>query len=69
MAKARWRPRIVRGQVWADCDPRRAERELEVVQNPRYEDFVVVENRQTGRRTSVSRGRFDGSTRGYTFVR
>lgn len=62
--------RLIKGQVWCDGDPRRREREIEIVRVPRSQpDSVIVQDRRTGRQRTVSRERFNGTRRGYRFIR
>lgn len=62
--------RLIKGQVWCDGDPRRRERELEVVRVPRSQpDYVIVRDSLTGRQRTILRERFNGTTRGYRFIR
>lgn len=62
-------PAVKQGQIWGDADYRRPERTFKVVRNPRNSEVVTIRDTETGRISFVQRSRFNGSTRGYTFVR
>lgn len=55
------------GQIWADCDERRAKRNVKILRVS--DNHALVENTKTKRETVVLCERLRRTTRGYRLVR
>lgn len=60
-------PDVAIGQIWKDNDPDTGKRELEIIEI--RDNTVFFQNTETGRKGKAQKGRFDGRTYGYSYLR
>jgi hypothetical protein len=62
-------PKVRKGQVWMDNDPRdRGQRTLTVMRVSRINQTAIVQNQDTKKETTIALRRFNGRRNGYVLL-